>query len=86
MTIMIIYGLTTKDNPYDYFNKFDEWLAYDMSRNYGTLELLARFAKTSDEFSEFENQEQTLMAIDRIIEIDFEGKYTKVQTEIDDDN
>lgn len=79
---MIIYGLTTKDNPYDYFDKFEEWLAFDVSKNYGTLELLARFSKDSEDFSEAENQEQIRIAIDRIIEIDFEQKYKLVRSEV----
>ena len=35
--------LTTKDNPYSYFEQPDEWLAFDESNGYNTNALVARF-------------------------------------------
>ena len=35
--------LTTKDNPYSYFEQHDEWLAFDESNGYNTNALVARF-------------------------------------------
>ena len=41
--------LTTIDNPFNPFDQFDEWFAYDVSKGYHTCSYLARIAKTSDE-------------------------------------
>ena len=63
---MICLLPTTIDNPYDPFDQFDDWLKYDMERGYGTSEMLARIAVTSDDYTEEQNQkaaawlEQTL--------------------------
>lgn len=34
--------LTTKDNPFSYFDQYDEWLAYDQDKGYFTNALVAR--------------------------------------------
>lgn len=70
--------LTTIDNPFDPFTQFLDWLQFDNVNNYKCCELVARFARTSDAFSETENNKEIEDAIDRIIENDFLNIYKKV--------
>ena len=69
------YMLTTVDNPYDPFDNFKEWYMYDVQKGYNSSSYLARIAKTSDEMTEFENDEEIERAIDEIIEHDFMNIY-----------
>lgn len=73
------YMLTTVDNPYDPFDNFKEWYMYDVQKGYNSSSYLARIAKTSDEMTEFENEEEIERAIDEIIEHDFMNIYVKVK-------
>ena len=70
-------ALTTSDNPYNPITEFDQWSMYDLNHGYNTCELLARFAKTSSDFSEEEYREEVESAIDEIIGI-FGKFYVKV--------
>ncbi len=71
--------LTTIDNPYDPFDNFKAWYMYDVQKGYNSSSYLARIAKTSDEMTEFENDEEIERAIDEIIEHDFMNIYIKVK-------
>ena len=71
-------ALTTLDNPYSPFEDFKNWYIYDMTKGYGTCELLSRFAHTSPALSDTENYNIINDAIDDIIDEDFEGIYIKV--------
>ena len=73
--------LTTIDNPYDYFTQFDQWLMFDHEMGYCTCEYLARIARTSDQFSDKENNDEIERAIDEIISLDFMKIYKKVTKE-----
>lgn len=70
--------LTTIDNPYDYFNEFENWLAFDEEKGYDTLNYLARIAETSDELSDLDNEIAIDSAIDAIINLNILGIYKKV--------
>ena len=70
--------LTTFDNPYDPFEQFTSWFLFDVEKGYNTCSRLARIAKTSDQFSEKENDEEVEQAIDEIIKYDFMNVYKKV--------
>ncbi len=70
--------LSTIDNPFNYFTDFDNWQQFDLEKGYHTLELLARFLKTSDECSEAEQNEDIEDAINRIMNVDVLGIYCKV--------
>lgn len=59
--------LTTIDNPFNPFTQYDEWRQYDQQKNHYTSELLARFAKTSDELSDELNNEALDQAIEEIL-------------------
>lgn len=70
--------LTTFDNPYDPFEQFNSWFLFDTEKGYNTCAYLARIAKTSDQLSDEENEEEIERAIDEIIKYDFMNIYKKV--------
>ena len=71
--------LTTIDNPFDPFNDFMSWFMYDVEKGYNTCSYLARIAKTSEQFTEKENDEEIERAIDEIILHDFMNIYVKLK-------
>lgn len=68
--------LSTIDNPYNPFTNFDQWYDYDTITGHNSCAMLARFAFTSDELSDDENDEIINEAIDEICEID--SNYIKI--------
>ena len=72
-------AITTIDNPYDPIDQFDSWLLFDKQNGYNTCEYLARVARTSDQFSDKENDEEVERAIDEIIKYDFMNIYKKIK-------
>ena len=71
--------LTTHDNPFDPFEDFASWFLFDVEKGYNSCEYLGRIAKTSDQFSDQENEEEIERAIDEIIRLDFMDIYKKVK-------
>ena len=55
------YMLTTIDNPYDPFEDFDSWLMFDKEKGYNCCEKVARIAQLSDDMSEKEINEETVL-------------------------
>ena len=78
------FMLTTFDNPYDPFTQFEQWFHYDMEKGYNSCEYLARISRTSEEFTENENNLQIEKAIDEIIQFDPFNIYKKVSRIIKD--
>lgn len=76
---MSTYALTTFDNPYDPFEQFSDWFLFDVEKGYNSCAYLARIAKTSDQFSDEENDHEIERAIDEIIKYDFMNIYKKVK-------
>ena len=76
------YMLTTFDNPFDPFEQFSDWFRFDVDKGYYSCAYLARIAKTSDQFSDQENDEEIERAIDEIIKYDFMNIYKKVKREL----
>jgi len=72
------YMLTTVDNPFDPFTRFDEWLAYDTKMGYNTPSLLARIVIISDELSEPDQALAIQQAIDEVISENVSGMFRKV--------
>ena len=72
-------ALTTFDNPYDPIEQFDEWFLFDEEKGYQSTSYLARIARTSEQLSDVENQEEIERAIDEIIKYDFMNIYKKVK-------
>lgn len=73
-TVMI----TTFDNPFDPFEQFASWFLFDVEKGYNTCSYLGRIARTSEQFSDEENNAETERAIDEIIKYDFKNIYKKV--------
>ena len=71
--------LTTFDNPFDPFEQFTSWFLFDVEKGYNTCSYLARIAKTSDQFSEQENNDEIERAIDEIIKYNPLNIYKKVK-------
>jgi len=79
---MIAYLPTTTDNPYDPFDDFDNWYAYDIQHGYRTTETLAYFAATSDDYSDEENQKIVNEAVEKMVHAPYFIEYVKVEREI----
>lgn len=79
---MKISALTTKDNPYSYFDQQDEWEAYENYTGNRATRMLGRFAFTSDDLSVEENQLEIDRAIDEIIKYDAQNIFLKETKEI----
>lgn len=75
---MAKYMLTTIDNPFDPFNQFDSWIQFDLDKGYNSCAYLDRIARTSDQLSDSENEDEIERAIDEIIKYDFMNIYLKV--------
>lgn len=73
-----IVALTTHDNPFDPFEQFESWFMYDVGKGYNTCGYLGRIARTSEQLSEDENNEEIERAVDEIIKYDFRNIYKKV--------
>lgn len=76
--------LTTTDNPFDPFKQFDSWFLFDVEKGYNSCSYLGRIAKTSEQLSDDENDEEIERAIDEIIKYDFRNMYKKVIMETED--
>lgn len=70
--------LTTFDNPYDPFTQFQKWYMFDCLHGYNSSAYLARIARTSDELTDEENEQEIERAIDEIIKYDFMNVYKKI--------
>ncbi len=73
------YMLTTYDNPYDPFTRFDEWFVWDAAHGYHTPGLLARIVLTSDDLSESDQHLAIQQAIDEIVQENVLGFHKKVK-------
>lgn len=71
--------LSTKDNPFNPFENFDEWYRYDMDKGWNSSGRLARITKLSDDMSDEEIEIENEKAIDQIIKNDFLNIFIKVR-------
>lgn len=71
--------ITTIDNPFDPAEQFDQWLMFDMDKGYNSCAFLDRVARTSDQFSDEENDREIERAIDEIIKYDPLNIYKKIK-------
>jgi hypothetical protein len=75
-------ALTTMDNPYDPFDDYEKWEAYDQRLGYNTAALLARVAVVSQELSVPDHLFFVDQAIDEIIKENVSGIHRKVTREV----
>ena len=73
------FMLSTLDNPFNPFDNFDSWLMFDIQHGYDCCGYLGRIARTSDQLSDTENDQEIERAIDEIIRLDFRNIYKKVK-------
>lgn len=83
---MAEHMLTTTDNPYNPWNNFDKWYAYDnlLARQQGRPDVcsyLARIAKVSTQLPDKLYHQAIESAIDEIVEFNVTGKYKSVTEE-----
>lgn len=76
--------LTTTDNPYDPFDEWDNWYAFDFHAGYHTPGFLARIVITSDELSLPDQHAAIEAAIDEIVEENVTGLYKKVERDFEE--
>lgn len=81
---MVAYAITTVDNPYDPFDQFDSWYMFDLDKGYNSCSYLDRVARTSDQLTPEENDQEIKRAIKEIIRYDYRDIYRMVTKEIDD--
>ena len=72
------YMLTTVDNPFDPFTRFDEWNQYDIAMGYNTSNFLARVVYLSNDLSEPDQALAIQQAIDDIVQENVSGMWKKV--------
>lgn len=72
-------ALTTFDNPFDPFEQFASWFLFDEEKGHHSCSYLGRIARTSEQFTEEENDREVERAIDEIIKYDFMNIYKKVK-------
>jgi hypothetical protein len=80
-TQAIEYMLTTVDNPFNPFTRFDEWLEYDMRLGYHSLSFLDRIARVSPDLSDPDQVLAVQNAIDEIVSENVSGMWRKVSRE-----
>lgn len=70
--------VTTINNPCNPFTHFDEWLAFDKSKHYNTIETVAYFSKASSHMDDEEYNDAVSYGIDRLLALNPLGLYMKV--------
>lgn len=76
--------ITTVDNPYDPYENFKEWYAFDTRMGYNTTAYLSRIVKTSSELSPLDQSQAIDIAIDEIMEYNILGLYRKIEKFVDE--
>ena len=79
---MVESRLTTVDNPWDPFEHYDEWYAWDTRNGYNTASYLARMVVTSYDMSDADQTLAINYAIDEIVQENINGMYRKVTKDI----
>jgi hypothetical protein len=77
--------LTTVDNPHSPFDDFAAWYAYDVQVGHHTSSFLARILVDSDQLSEADQRHAIELAIDEIVKENVNGRYRKVEREIEEE-
>lgn len=80
--MITVCALTTFDNPFDPIDQFTSWFLFDTEKGYNSCAYLGRIARTSEQFTEEENNKEVERAIDEIIKHDFMNIYRKVKRQV----
>lgn len=73
--------LSTIDNPWNPFTHYEEWFAEDARLGYNTPSLLARVVVSSNELSDYDQEQDIIRAIDEIVSENVSGMHRKVNRE-----
>src|SRR4051812_28531688 len=76
--------LSTIDNPYNPFDQFPEWYAWDVLNEYNSCSLLGRIVVNSDALSPAMQEEATALAIEEIVRENVTGVFIKVTKVVPD--
>lgn len=76
---MTVSMLTTEDNPYDPFDDFENWYAFDERHGYHTCGYIDRIAKNSSDLPPSDQISIVNDAIDEILKYNVLGIYKKVE-------
>ena len=76
--------LSTKDNPFNPFEDFNNWYNFDSDKGYNSCGILARIVGDTEELAPNEEAFATEFAIDSFIESDPTHMYIKVQKEVEE--
>lgn len=71
--------LTTVDNPFDPFDDFDNWYAFDQDKKHFSCERLAEIVPDLNDSNEVEQIRITESAINKIVSDDLTEGFIKVQ-------
>lgn len=80
---LTMYALSTKDNPFNPFDDYDKWFAFDHANGYNSSEYLARLAYTTGYETPKQANEEIEQVIDDIIRLDPRNIYIKVSKTIE---
>ena len=72
------YLLTTIDNPYNPFDDFSNWYAFDMEKGHNTCDLIGRLAQLRDDMTQREEEEEYARVAEFILYHDPHDKYKKI--------
>lgn len=78
---MTEYMVTTKDNPFDPFEEYDDWNRFDQDQGYNTQSYLARLVVLPEEPTPNEINDAINDAVDKIILNDVLDIYVRVARE-----
>nr|DAM62934.1 MAG TPA: hypothetical protein [Caudoviricetes sp.] len=78
---MTEYMVTTKDNPFDPFEEYDEWNRFDQDHGYNTQSYLARLVVLPEEPTPNEINDAINDAVDKIILNDVLDIYVRASRE-----
>ena len=72
------FKLTTTDNPFNPFDDFESWQAFDHAKGYYTNELIARLAACSPTLSDDANDKEWEEAMETVLKHNLSGVHVKV--------
>lgn len=77
--------LTSLDNPFNPFTRFDDWFQFDTFKGYNTCNYIARICIYANSMSEEEKRKAVEDAVDQIMELNPYAKeiYRKVTPDSD---
>ena len=82
------FFLTTSDNPFNPFENFRSWLAFDERKKYHSSGLLARIAKVTTELGEIQEKLSIVQGMHDIIRINASGMHKivvqRAETDVSD--